>query len=75
MPGQYNNMVWFYQESEENPEKATQEEEEDADAKVSIELVRHNTLKISLKKKKRDKKNVITRNVLLMLLMLLLLKM
>uniref|UniRef100_A0A0P4WEV1 Dynein heavy chain tail domain-containing protein n=1 Tax=Scylla olivacea TaxID=85551 RepID=A0A0P4WEV1_SCYOL len=34
MPGQYNNMVWFYQECEESPdEKATHEEEEEADAK------------------------------------------
>ncbi|XP_050711756.1 dynein axonemal heavy chain 5-like isoform X2 [Eriocheir sinensis] len=34
MPGQYNNMIWFYQECEIPPEeKGGQDEEEDGDAK------------------------------------------
>ena len=43
MPGQYNNMIWFYQECEEkekSEDKTIQEEEEDVDAKVFIKGTR-----------------------------------
>lgn len=34
MPGQYNNMIWFYQESEETPDASLVEEDVNED-KVS----------------------------------------
>ncbi|XP_069958748.1 dynein axonemal heavy chain 5-like, partial [Cherax quadricarinatus] len=34
MPGQYNNMIWFYQECDENVDDGTIHEEDDTDTKL-----------------------------------------
>lgn len=39
LPGQYNNMIWFYQESEETLEDTLAPEEIGTEGKVSHELV------------------------------------
>lgn len=39
MPGQYNNMTWFYQEVDEDLDNAVIPEEEDLEAKVSTNFI------------------------------------
>lgn len=41
MPGQYNNMIWFYQESEETPDASLVEEDVNED-KVSWKTLEEN---------------------------------
>lgn len=43
MPGQYNNMIWFYQESEETPDASLVEEDVNGD-KVSWKTLEENKM-------------------------------
>ncbi|XP_037787761.1 uncharacterized protein LOC119583361 [Penaeus monodon] len=46
MPGQYNNMIWFYQESEETPDVSLVEDDVNEDKIIALRnLIRFNEMK------------------------------